>query len=277
MRQPGQDVQSQAAASPAPPAPVSASDIPPAAPLDPAVVAASPIPLDSLALARLARFRDLLLEWNARFNLTAIADPAAVERVLILDALRMAPHVAAAALATGRPSPRLVDIGTGGGFPGVPLAIALPHVRVALVDATAKKVGYLQTVAADLRLGNVTAHQGRAEELGHDPAWRGRFDLATARAVASLSALMELVGPLLRVGGVAFFPKGPRLPEEQTDGAYAASQVGARIREVVQLPHDPAEQVTNLVMVDKIATTPARYPRRTGLPGKEPLTRGPAR
>jgi len=179
--------------------------------------------------------------------------------------------------ASGHPAPRLVDIGTGGGFPGVPLAIALPHLQVALVDATAKKVGYLQTVAADLRLAGVTATQSRAEELGHDPAWRGRFDLATARAVASLPALMELVGPLLRVGGVAFFPKGPRLPEERADGAHAAAQVGARIREVVELPHDPAEQVTNLVVVDKIAPTPARYPRRTGLPAREPLTRGPGR
>lgn len=254
-----------------PPTPA-ATDIPAAVPLAPEVVAASPAPLDPLAAARLARFRDLLLEWNQRFNLTALDDPAAVERVLVLDALRMAPTIAAAA--AGRQRARLIDVGTGGGFPGIPLAILFPEIEFALVDATAKKIGYLQAVAADLRLANVTATQGRAEELAREPAWRGRFDLATARAVASLAALMELVTPFLRTGGVAVFPKGPRLVDERPDGEIAAALVGARIREVVACPHDDGEQVTNLVVVDKIGPTPSRFPRRTGLPSREPLGKG---
>jgi 16S rRNA (guanine527-N7)-methyltransferase len=145
---------------------------------------------------------------------------------------------------------------------------------VTLIEATGKKVTFLQTVIDDLGLDGVAALHGRAEDLGHERAYRGRFDLATARAVASLPALLELCFPFLRVGGRAIFPKASDLGPEIAEGNRAASIVGGRIVTTELLPHGPEERVTRLVIADKLERTPTRFPRRAGLPAREPLGRG---
>jgi 16S rRNA (guanine527-N7)-methyltransferase len=228
------------------------------------------VPLDVVAVARFDRFRELLLERSAQFNLTAIREPEEIERRLFLDALAMVPALdRITATANGKRSARsrLIDIGSGGGFPGLALKIARPELDVTLVDATAKKVTFLTDVIHELGLTNVTAVHGRAEELGQVPQFRGSYDIGTARAVAALPVLLEYVVPLLRVGGIAMLPKGMAIEAELRTGARAAAILGARI--VSAEPLRVGE--TRLVIVEKTAPTRVLYPRRTGIPSRDPL------
>ena len=243
-------------------------------PLSPDFAPPDGVELDDHQRRQLGRLRDLLLGWNERVNLTAIKDPAGVEQWLFLDALRMAPEIRAA-LPEGRTA-SLIDIGTGAGFPGLPLAIAMPEVDFTLLDATNKKVAFISTVVAELGLTNVQPLHGRAEEIGQDFRHRARYDLATARAVATLPALFELAAPLLRVNGRAFFPKSAAIETELDEAERAATILGVRILSTNDLPHRTDEQVTRLVIMDKLAVTPMRFPRRAGLPAKEPLGKAKA-
>jgi 16S rRNA (guanine527-N7)-methyltransferase len=230
------------------------------------------VPLDEAALARFSRYRDLLLDRNASLNLTAVRDPADVERKLFLDALAMAPVFDRVVAERTRPeeSVKLIDVGAGAGFPGLPLKIARPDLDLTLVDATAKKVAFLEEVIAALALEHARAVHGRAEVLGQDPAFRASFELATARAVASLPALLEYVVPLLTRGGTALLPKGLAIEEELRHGKRAAAVLGAEIVSATPLPTG----MTRLVVVRKLATTPPGYPRRTGVPNRSPLGTG---
>ena len=250
------------------PTPSGAHPAPPAAPWDglAAAAARAGVVLDAEQLARFDVYRRLLLEWNARFNLTAVTDPIEVERRLFLDALLLVPTVDGLVAAGDRDPPRLVDVGSGAGVPGLPLKIARPRLDVTLIEATGKKARFLAHVIAELGLGGAFAVHGRAEELAHDPAHRAAYDQATARAVASLPALLELCVPLLRVGGHALFPKGAAIAGELAAGERAAPLVGARVRSA-----EPVAPGTCLVTVAKVAPTPRRFPRRAGIPAREPL------
>jgi 16S rRNA (guanine527-N7)-methyltransferase len=167
----------------------------------------------------------------------------------------------------------LIDVGTGAGFPGMVLAIARPRLGVTLLDATRKKVTFLEHVIEELKLENVTAMHGRAEELGQNFVYRGRYDIATARAVSSLPALLELVMPLLKVRGIGLFPKGAEIETELQEARTAAKELGAGQIVDELLPQLGEEHVTRLVFAAKIRETPKRYPRRSGIPAKEPLGR----
>jgi 16S rRNA (guanine527-N7)-methyltransferase len=231
----------------------------------------SSLTLSDHQLTQVANYRDLLLEWNQKFNLTAITDPELVERRLFLDAWRMLPAIDDA---TGDGAAKLIDVGSGAGFPGLALKIARPALDVTLLEATGKKVGFLQHAIDTLGLDGVEAIHGRAEEAAHDSTRRERYDLATARAVASLPALIEFCTPFLRVGGRAFFPKSEELDKELQEGTKAAKELGVTIVGAELLPAIEGEQVTRLVIVDRIVGTPPRYPRRAGIPSREPLGRG---
>ena len=187
----------------------------------PAAARAEDLSLTDAQLRQFTRYRDLLLDWNARINLTAVSDPVEVERRLFLDGLRLLPAIDR--VSSGQAAPRLIDIGSGGGFPGLVLKIARPALDVTLVDATGKKVRFLDDVIASLELEGVRARQARAEELGHDKRCREMFDLVTARAVAPLPVLLEYAMPLLRVGGVGLFPKGRDLAAELAAAKAAAA------------------------------------------------------
>lgn len=226
----------------------------------------------------LHRYRNLLLSWNNRFNLTAITEPAEVDRRLIGDALRMLPALddaitRARAETTETIRTRLLDVGSGAGLPGLVLAIARPEIEVTLMDATGKKVGFLQHVIDDLGLQRARAIHSRAEDAARDLDLRGQFDIVTARAVAALPTLLELCIPFLRRGGYAILPKGDAIERELFEGRRAADTLGARIVSSDLLPADEGDAVTRLVIATKIASTPDRYPRRSGVPNKEPLGR----
>lgn len=230
------------------------------------IVAPLELDLSGQQLEQLLRYRDLLHEKNKHVNLTAVRDHDGIERRLLLESLRLVPLVREKS-GTGN----IMDLGSGGGIPGFILAIALPELQFTLLDATGKKVLFQQEVVDALGLKNVRAVQGRAEELGHDIDWRNAFDLVTARAVTSLSALMELGLPFVSSKGWMVLPKGTDIDEELDIAVRAAGKLGGTIvsREVLQDVGSDVE--TRLVLVRKDQATPASFPRRVGLPAKSPL------
>lgn len=166
---------------------------------------------------------------------------------------------------------RVLDLGTGAGFPALPLAIVRPELRLIPMDATAKKIAFVTRAAAALDLSNVTPLTARAETLGRDPAHREGYDRVVTRAVASLPALAELALPLLREGGVLVAQKGPISTEELEAGRLAAAEVGGEVRAVDAFALPVLGEARTLVVVGKVGPTPGRYPRREGVPARKPL------
>ncbi len=232
-----------------------------------------PLTPDQIDLFR--HYTDLLLAANQRMNLTALRDEDALTLRYHLDALALLPIIAQAAGLTPdelrRGAWRAADVGSGGGAPAIPLAIAWPGLRYALIESIAKKARFLEDAARALHLP-LTVINARAEEVGRDPVHREAYDLVTARAVAALPALVELTLPLARVGGLAVYPKGPRAQEEADAARRAIELLGGELLGVEEIVVPDVEEARFAVVVRKIAPTPARYPRRPGLPVKRPLT-----
>lgn len=164
-----------------------------------------------------------------------------------------------------------IDIGAGAGLPGVPIKIARPSMRLTLVEATTKKAAFLRELVQELALSDVTVAHARAEELAHDPAHRGRYRLALARAVAPLPALVELALPFLDIGGYLASPKGSGAHREVEEAGNALTVCGGKVKLVQQMTQALGSPAPTLVLVQKIAETPDRYPRRPGIPLKRPL------
>ncbi len=222
-------------------------------------------PLSAAQVAQFAAYEALLVEWNERIALTAVREPRVLRVRHFLDALSC---TAATGPLDGR---ALIDIGSGAGFPGLPLKILYPDLRLTLVDSVAKKARFLELVAAELGLREVTVIAERAETLGQEPAHRERYDWATARAVAELRVLAELLLPLCRVGGRALAQKGASAAEELAAAAPAIAALGGGAAQFVPI-HLPETEATHyLIVIDKVAATDPRYPRRVGIPAKRPL------
>ncbi|HUV88397.1 MAG TPA: 16S rRNA (guanine(527)-N(7))-methyltransferase RsmG [Anaerolineae bacterium] len=209
-----------------------------------------------------------LLEWNQRFNLTAVTDREGVLVRHFLDSLSCLKALPRAELLAGA---RVIDVGTGAGFPGLPLKIVCPSMRLTLLEATRKKVTYLEHVVHELGLKGVEVIHGRAEDLGRDPAHRERYDWALARAVAEMPTLAEYLLPLVRVGGAALAQKGEGAAAEVHGTDAAIATLGGRVRQLLPVELRGLAETRYLVVVDKVAATPERYPRRTGVPKKRPL------
>jgi 16S rRNA (guanine527-N7)-methyltransferase len=206
-----------------------------------------------------------LLEWNEKFNLTAIRKVEEIRSKHFLDSLTCL-------LGFKEPRPvRMIDIGTGAGFPGIPLKIVYPHLRLTLVESVGKKAEFCRHMVEVLKLERVEVLQARAEDLGHITGHRETYDLAIARAVAALPVLTEYLLPLVKVGGRAIAQKGEAAPVEVHAAEHALRILGGRIYQIkpVVLPGVADERF--LVIIDKIAATPGTYPRRAGLPAKKPL------
>jgi 16S rRNA (guanine527-N7)-methyltransferase len=219
----------------------------------------------------LGAYRDALYQHNQHTNLTAVRDLPGIERRLIVESLRLVPTIRDLPRidAIGRQS--LIDIGTGGGLPGMVIAIACPELDVTLMDATGKKVAFLDTVIRNLSLSNAVTIHGRAEEIAREPKYRMQFDIGTARAVSSLPALLELGLPFLRTGGHLVLPKGTAIDDELTAAERAGAILGGSVLSTALLPDAGSSIETRLVIVRKTSTTPRTYPRRTGVPAKSPL------
>ncbi len=206
-----------------------------------------------------------LIDWNQRFNLTAVTDPADIAVKHFADALTcslaMHPQIQG----------RLVDVGSGAGFPGLPLKIAFPRLQVTLIEATGKKAEFCRHIVEGLGLSGVQVIHARAEEVGHQPDHRHTYDWATARAVAQLSVVVEYLLPLLRLGGKAIAQKGESGPAEAHAADSALRLLGGRMVQVIPVELPRVAETRYLVVIDKVAATPASYPRRAGVPLKRPL------
>jgi 16S rRNA (guanine527-N7)-methyltransferase len=165
----------------------------------------------------------------------------------------------------------VLDVGSGAGLPGIPLAIAYPKLRVTLLDATAKKTAFLNHVVETLGLVGVGVLTGRAESLAHDTALRESYDVVVSRAVARLSVLVELTLPFCRVGGTVIAQKAFEAEKEAEDAAGALAALGGELGEVIQVTVPDSGERRILVTVQKVSPTPSRYPRRPGMPSKRPL------
>jgi len=209
-----------------------------------------------------------LVNWNQHFNLTAITDREGVLVRHFLDSLSCLKALPQADLAAGA---RVIDVGTGAGFPGLPLKIICPAMRLTLLEATGKKVTYLEHVVKALGLAGVKVIHGRAEELGRDATHRERYDWALARAVADMPALAEYLLPLVHVGGAVLAQKGEGAAAEVHKADAAIVTLGGRVRQLVPVELRGLAETRYLVVMDKVASTPEKYPRRPGMPQKRPL------
>jgi len=223
------------------------------------------IELDEVQRERFRKLTQLLLEWNERLSLTSITDP---DRIAVEHYLDSIAPLAFNLIGEGM---AVIDVGTGAGFPGLPLAIMCPQVSFTLVDATRKKVTYLQTVCEELGLTNVEIVWGRAEDLARQKSFREGFDVAVARAFGALDIVWECTLPFVKVSGIAIAYKGPKVDEELPIGEQTAPLLGGKIEAVKKFTLPTSELHRALVIARKVEPTSPRFPRKAGIPEKRPL------
>lgn len=214
-------------------------------------------------IARLMKYKELLLEWNTKINLTAIEEDRDIIIKHFVDSFSILPYLR-------NKGERLVDVGTGAGFPGIPVKIAYDTTKVLLLDSLDKRVNFLKAVINDLGLGGIDTVHARAEEAGTDPAYRESFDVSVARAVANLPVLLEYCLPFVKVGGTFIAMKGSSIEEADTS-KKALDILGGVIEEVRELTLPFSDIKRNIIIVRKLRHTPTKYPRKPGKPAKEPL------
>lgn len=210
----------------------------------------------------------LLVEWNERMNLTSITGRDEVFVKHFEDSLLVTCVAEWGTLSSGS---RVVDVGTGAGFPGMPLAIAQPDVEFVLCDALSKRVQFLEAVRARLGLRNVRVVHGRAEDLARQDSFRNQFDAVVSRAVARLNVLAEITMPFARVHGHVFAYKGPSVSEELEDGKRAVGQLGGSLKRIdrMSLPNGQGDRA--IVVMEQRQITPKAFPRKSGTPQRKPL------
>ena len=225
--------------------------------------------LDASQLQRFEAYYRELADWNDRMNLTSVIDYGEVQVKHFLDSLTLLPALSHSLA----PDARVIDIGAGAGFPGLALKLVCPAINLALVESTGKKANFLRHVVETLALTGVEVHTGRAEDLAHRPELRAGYDLTLARGLARLPTLLEYTLPFTRTGGlVAAWKHGGDGLKAELDSARNALQVlGGRVRSIYPVKATGLEDNRVVVIIEKVRETPEEYPRRPGVPRKQPL------
>ena len=208
-------------------------------------------------------YMNLLLEWNEKINLTAITEEDDIILKHFVDSLTISKYI--------EDGKTLVDVGTGAGFPGIPIKIARENVKVTLVDSLNKRLLFLQDVIEKLQLKEIETLHFRAEEFGQNKKYRESFDIATSRAVANLTTLVEYLLPLVKVGGICICMKGSEVQEELEDSKKAIKILGGEIYTIEEFTLPESDIKRNIVIIKKVSKTPSKYPRKPGTPSKEPI------
>lgn len=208
------------------------------------------------------QYMKLLLEWNEKINLTAITDEEEIIKKHFIDSLTISKLI--------QEDTSVVDVGTGAGFPGMPLAIT-KKVNVTLVDSLNKRINFLNIVKDSIKLENVNTVHGRAEEVGQNEKYREKFDYAVSRAVAPINVLLEYMLPLVKVGGYCLCMKGPKVVDEMQGIENVAEELGGKYIKLEELEIPGEESRKNVIIVKKVENTNKKYPRKPGTPAKQPL------
>lgn len=215
------------------------------------------IPLTEEMLEQFMLYQELLLDWNTKMNLTSITDKTEIVLKHFADSLSPVPVTAG--LQEGQPS--VIDVGTGAGFPGIPIKIALPNTQLTLLDSLQKRITFLETVCTDLGLENVECIHGRAEEFGKDMDYRESYDFCVSRAVAHLSTLLEYTLPFVKIGGTLIALKGQNFAVEMEESQEALAILGGAVKEVKAVTIPNTDLQHQLIFIEKVGNTPEKYPR----------------
>ena len=216
-------------------------------------------------LQQFVTYYNALIAWNQKMNLTAIEEPVEVAYKHFVDSVCLLRVVA------DLKQKSMIDIGTGAGFPGVPLKIMEPALDLTLFDSLNKRIIFLQELCRTLQLKNIKAVHGRAEEFGIKPEYRQQYDMATARAVARMPVLLEICLPFVKKGGMFIALKGPELENEIKESSNALKELGGNLIDVQKFTLADGAYTRNLAVIEKIKDTPKKYPRKAGTPQKKPL------
>ncbi|MBQ2937520.1 MAG: 16S rRNA (guanine(527)-N(7))-methyltransferase RsmG [Clostridia bacterium] len=221
------------------------------------------IVFDDKQLNQFYDYMNLLIEWNKKINLTAITESEEIILKHFIDSLTINKYI--------EKNKSIVDVGTGAGFPGIPLKIYRPDIKVTLVDSLNKRINFLNNVISELELENIYTVHGRIEDFGRNSKYRENFDYVTARAVANLTVLSEYLIPISKVGGKCICMKGSNVEDELEDSSKAINILGGEICKIDKFELPNTNISRNIVIIDKIRSTPSKYPRKSGIPVKEPL------
>lgn len=220
---------------------------------------------NEIVLNNFKKYRELLVQWNQKMNLTGIEDEKEVFIKHFLDSISTVTN------GYVKNEMSLIDVGTGAGFPGLPLKICLPKLKVTLLDSLNKRINFLQEVAKEIEIDDIEFIHGRAEDFGKKEEYREQFDIATARAVAGLPVLMEFCVPFIKVGGYFVCLKGPNANLELEESKVAMEVLGVEYIEKIDIKLPEVDLHHNILVFKKIRNTPSKYPRKAGKVSKNPI------
>lgn len=223
------------------------------------------IPYDGNIESKFIKYRDLLKEWNQKINITSIEDDEDIYVKHFLDSILLLVYD------NIDNKKKLIDVGTGGGFPGYPLKIVNDNYEVTLLDSLRKRIDFLEVVATELKLENVEFIHGRAEEYGQNKNYREVYDICVSRAVAPLNVLSEYCLPFVKVGGYFAAYKSENISLEIKDSENAIIKLGGKIKDICEVHLPETDIVRKIVIIEKFENTNAKYPRKAGKPSKDPL------
>lgn len=219
--------------------------------------------IDDNKIQKFYDYMNLLVEWNKKINLTAITEEKDIILKHFVDSLTVLKYI--------KENKSIVDVGTGAGFPGIPLAIMNDSLKITLVDSLNKRINFLNEVCNKINLKNIKAIHARAEEFGQDNNYRESYDVAISRAVANLTVLAEYLLPLVKVGGKIICMKGPDIEEELKQAKSAIDILGGKFERCDNFCLPKSDISRNIIIINKIKETPKKYPRKAGTPAKTPL------